>query len=68
MTILGPMFIFLSAIISVAIYVLPSMIANGREHPHQKFIIATNLLIGWTIVVWFGCLIWSSLPLKQRDK
>ena len=42
----------------LAVYLLPALIA-GRTHPHRLAIFVINLLFGWTLVVWVGCLAWA---------
>ncbi len=39
-------------IISVAIYILPTMLAFKRESSRKWRITAINLLLGWTLVGW----------------
>lgn len=50
---------FLIALIIVIAYLLPSIVAIEREHKNSVAIILINLVLGWTFVIWFGCLIWS---------
>lgn len=51
----------------VAIYFLPVVIAMMRELDWAFFliIIALEVLVGWTVVVWVGTLIWASLADKE---
>lgn len=42
-----------------ALYFLPTIIANKREHPNKKPIILINICLGWTLLGWFAALIWS---------
>ena len=44
---------------SIVLVIAPSLIAHKRKHNNLLAICVTNILLGWTGVVWFGCLIWS---------
>jgi hypothetical protein len=45
----------------VLIYMLPTLIAFGREHPRRHGITVINILLGWTLIVWIGVFLWASL-------
>jgi len=47
-----------------ALYFLPAIIANSRKHKNKKTIITLNILLGWTGIGWFACLIWSFIDKK----
>ena len=42
-----------------AFYFLPTIIANNREAHSSSIVLLFNVLFGWTIIGWFGCLIWA---------
>ena len=42
------------------LYFLPTIIAALRSHPSAGAIFAVNLLLGWTLVAWILCLVWSA--------
>jgi hypothetical protein len=46
---------------AVLIYMLPTLIAFGREHPRRQDIAVVNILLGWTLIGWFGVFFWASL-------
>ena len=46
--------------LSMACYLVPSLIAFLRGHRSVPAIFALNLLVGWTVVGWIGVLIWST--------
>lgn len=49
----------LHLLILIAIYFLPTLIANGR-HLHERAGIAmVNLFLGWTFIGWVVALIWA---------
>ena len=46
-------------IIAFIIYLIPSWIAVKRNHTNKVALIIANVLLGWSGVVWVGCLIWA---------
>lgn len=46
-------------IILALIYLLPTIIAFSRGHASKWGIFATNLLLGWSGIIWLVALIWS---------
>ncbi|HZK91314.1 MAG TPA: superinfection immunity protein [Stellaceae bacterium] len=48
-------------IIVVAIYMLPTLIAFGREHPRRMDLAVVNILFGWTLIGWFAVFFWALL-------
>ena len=44
---------------SVALYFLPYLIANKREHQQTRAIYILNIFAGWTVVAWIVALIWA---------
>jgi Superinfection immunity protein len=49
-------------ILGLLLYMLPAVIAFGRNHQHRVPILLTNLFFGWTFVGWVGSLVWSAMP------
>src|SRR5262249_51267382 len=45
--------------LSVAIYVLPTLVAIRRHDQHAFDIAVLDIFVGWTIVGWAAALIWS---------
>jgi len=45
----------------VFIYMLPTFIAFGREHPRRQDIAVVNILLGWTLIGWIGVFLWATL-------
>src|SRR5258707_2463134 len=43
-----------------AIYFAPALVAFFRRQQNRWFILALNLLFGWTIVGWIICLAWAA--------
>lgn len=47
------------AIIGVAAYFAPAIVAQVREHRSSLAIGALNLLLGWTLLGWVAALVWA---------
>ena len=45
----------------VLLYMLPTLIAFGREHPHRQDLAVVNILLGWTLIGWIGVFLWATL-------
>jgi len=43
------------------LYLLPTLIAYGREHLHRQDIAVINILIGWTLIGWIIVFLWAAL-------
>lgn len=43
------------------IYILPTIVALLRHKRNWLAIMLCNLVLGWTVVLWFGILIWALL-------
>jgi Ca2+/H+ antiporter len=48
-------------IVVVVIYLLPTLIAYGREHPRRQEIAVINICIGWTLIGWIVVFLWAAL-------
>ncbi|MFN4975956.1 MAG: superinfection immunity protein [Bacteroidota bacterium] len=44
---------------NIVLYLMPSIVAMASRKKHRTEILLVNLLMGWTIILWFHCLIWS---------
>ena len=58
----GQEFGIISGFVGVLIclfYFVPSLIADMRGHDSKTAIFMVNLLLGWLLIPWFICLIWS---------
>ncbi len=59
---LGPMELVLlipMALVGLAVYFLPTILAAFRCHPNALAIFLVDLLLGWTFLGWIGALIWA---------
>lgn len=43
----------------IAMYFLPWLIALSRQHNSCAGIFLVNLILGWTVLFWIVCLVWS---------
>ena len=48
--------------VGVVPYVVPTVIALARHKRSTGWIIALNLLLGWTVVGWVVALVWALVP------
>jgi hypothetical protein len=54
--------------IILALYFIPTIVANLRRHPNQNAIFILNLLLGWTLIGWVAALVWSAIHLRAEDR
>lgn len=58
----GPIVFLLFMVIFIfGIYPIPTYVAFSRGHPNRWVILALNLCLGGTGIVWLGCLIWATM-------
>ncbi len=50
----------MEAVLALALYFVPSLVASMRRHHQTAAIFLTNLLLGWTVIGWIVALIWSA--------
>jgi Superinfection immunity protein len=55
------------ALVCSATYLLPSVVAFKRGHENAWVILVLNLLFGFTLIGWWGCLAWAMAG-KTRDE
>ena len=51
-----------------ALYFVPTIISNVRQHHNSSAIFALNLLIGWTFIGWVGALVWACTAVNHKVK
>ncbi|GAK13976.1 superinfection immunity protein [Geomicrobium sp. JCM 19039] len=51
----------IGALIGVAVYFVPTIIAFARNKQNKIAILVLNLLAGWTFLGWVGSLVWALL-------
>ena len=59
-------FVLIIAIATIVIYVAPSIIALKRKIRNKEILLVLNLILGWTLAGWVGCLIYSLVE-KNND-
>ena len=57
--------LFLAVIIIGFINFIPTVICLIRKHTYKKYIIFLNVFLGWTLIGWVICLIWSFADKKK---
>lgn len=50
----------MAAVVVIAIYLLPTIIAVGRKMPNTGSIVVIDILLGWTVVGWIVALAMAS--------
>ena len=56
----GPFMTFLGfAAVGLALYFLPTIIANVRSHRNTMAIVMVNIFLGWTFLGWVAALVWA---------
>jgi hypothetical protein len=54
-------------IVLLAIYFLPWFVARSRQHHATDAILIANLVLGWTVLGWFGALVWAAMPVRGEQ-
>jgi hypothetical protein len=53
--------------LTLLIYMLPTLIAFSREHPWRAAIAVINIFLGWTLIGWFVVFLWAALaPVEEQ--
>lgn len=51
-----------------AFYLVPTLIAFLRKTDKLFFLFLVNALLGWTVFIWFGCLIWAMIGQTKAQR
>jgi len=51
--------LFIFGLFVFLIYFLPTIVAFNKAHPNRWVILALNVFLGSTVIVWVICLIWA---------
>lgn len=51
--------IVIISIIFLAIYIIPTIVANIRKHSQKTQILILNIFLGWSFIGWVIALIWA---------
>lgn len=46
-------------LLMLAVYLLPAIIAQARQHPNRWAIFWLTMLFGWTFFAWGAAFIWA---------
>jgi len=60
--------LLIGALVSLALYFIPTFIACRRDHAKLPGIVAVNILLGWTFLGWIAALVWSLLGTSRRPQ
>ena len=58
-------FVVVSPGIAALLYLTPTIVAQRRDHPQKRAIVAVNLFFGWTFAGWALALGWSIVARKS---
>ncbi|MDX1388304.1 MAG: superinfection immunity protein [Acidobacteriota bacterium] len=56
---LGLLFLLFVILVALLFYFLPTIIAIARHHPSALLIGLINFLLGWSLIAWIVCIVWS---------
>ncbi|MBU2755186.1 superinfection immunity protein [Acidithiobacillus sp. CV18-2] len=59
--------IFLGVVLLILVYLLPAILGYLLGHAHPVALLVTNVFLGWTIIGWIGCLVWSLWQSSNDD-
>ena len=59
--------VLLVAGLVLAVYFLPTVIANVRRRPQAVPISFLNPLLGWTLLGWVGALVWALIRTAEKE-
>ncbi|HYM73897.1 MAG TPA: superinfection immunity protein [Stellaceae bacterium] len=49
------------------LYLLPTLIAYGREHLHRQDVAIVNIVFGWTLIGWILVFLWAALGRVEQE-
>jgi hypothetical protein len=50
------------------LYLLPTILAYGRDHPRRQQLGLMNILFGWTLIGWVATFLWAMLADTAEDE
>jgi hypothetical protein len=62
----GVFFLIVSALVAIAAYWIPTIIAYRRKLPERSQILVIDLLLGWTFIGWVVALVMALKPLPPQ--
>jgi hypothetical protein len=48
------------------LYFVPSVIGFSRKHQNAAAILMLNIFLGWTVLGWIACLVWSVTAVQPQ--
>lgn len=60
-------FLILATLMMLVLYFLPTLLGVGFSVEGLGKLFLTNLLIAWTVLGWFACLIWVVLRARAAS-
>jgi len=54
------------ALLLIALYLLPTIVAGLRGHHNTLAICVTNVLLGWVVIGWIVALIWACTAVQPK--
>ena len=54
-------------VLLLCVYLAPWCVAEGRALPSRNWVLAANLLLGWTVVGWIATLAWALRSEKPKS-
>lgn len=61
------MWILVSFLILIPLYLLPTILALKNNHPNKVPIIVINILCGWSAIGWIVALVWCFIEPENRN-
>ncbi len=55
-------------ILIAILYMLPTVVAYGREIPQRRTITVINIIFGWTLIVWAILFLWAMTAETQMEE
>jgi len=54
-----PIALLVYALVGLALYLLPLLVALNRNHHNTTAIGVVNVVLGWTLIGWLAALVWA---------
>lgn len=59
---------FFFVVFGLMVHFIPTFIAVKRKHKNQLAILMMNILLGWTLILWFVAIIWACTDNVKTDE
>jgi len=60
-------FVLVGLILLVLVYFLPSIVGFALQANRLGLLLTLNTLLGWTVLGWIACLVWTLISSTQED-